>query len=471
MNGRSDRAASLRRLPSTDRLVNAVVRPADAAGRRRLATSLARDLLQRARLEAERTGDVPEAQQLAARLAHALGLAEASSLRRVVNATGVIVHTNLGRALLSRDAIAAVATAAASYTTLEYDLESGQRSSRYMHARGLLRHLTGAEDAIVVNNNAAAVMLTLAALCREREVVVSRGQLVEIGGGFRIPEILAQSGARLVEVGTTNRTYARDYERAISADTAALLRVHPSNFRMRGFTHEAELRELAALARDRGVLLVDDLGSGSLLDTTPFGLEHEPMVQESVAAGAHAICFSGDKLLGGPQAGIVVGTRGVIATVEGHPLTRALRVDKLTLAALEATLRHYVASEATEAIPVWRMIAEPEPRLRERAVALAARLTGAGVPASVVEGRSMIGGGSLPEESLPTWLVGLSPGAGSPTELAARLRRADPPVVARIASDQVLCDLRTVLPEQEEELATALEQALGGDGRMGNGGD
>ena len=438
MNESDQQSSVLRGLPSTDRLVNSVVTENDT-GRRRVATTLAREVLQDARDEARRTGRIPDVEKLAGRLVAAIERGAESSLRRVINAT------------------------AASYTTLEYDQETGRRSSRYVHTRGLLRELTGAADAIVVNNNAAAVMLVLSALCRGREVIVSRGQLVEIGGGFRIPDILAQSGARLVEVGTTNRTYARDYEHTITPETAAMLRVHPSNFRIRGFTHDASLPELAAIARQQSILLIDDLGSGSLLDTSVYGLDHEPMVQESVAAGSDAVCFSGDKLLGGPQAGIIVGTNDVIAAIEDHPLTRALRVDKMTLAALEATLRHYAQGSAIQDVPVWQMISASEAHIRERAEQLLRRLRGSGVGASLLDGRSMIGGGSLPEESLATSLLCLPTETTPPDELAARLRRARTPVIARILDDRVVCDLRTVLADQEEELANVLVRVLGAD--------
>ena len=324
------------------------------------------------------------------------------TLRPAINATGVIVHTNLGRAPLSAEARAAMDAVALGYSNLEYDLQAGRRGSRYVHAEELLCRLTGAEAALVVNNNAAALLLVLMAFARAREVIISRGQLVEIGGGFRIPDVMRQSGATLVEVGTTNRTYARDYEAAITETTAALMRVHRSNFRLTGFVHEPSLAEMVELAAERDVLLLDDLGSGTLLDTAPYGLAHEPTIQESVMAGATLVSCSGDKLLGGPQAGIILGQAGAIATLKKFPLTRALRVDKTTLAGLQATLRHYLLGEAADKVPVWRMISQDESTLQKRAKEWARKLGGLGVAAQVVPGRSTVGGGSLPGETLPT---------------------------------------------------------------------
>lgn len=375
------------------------------------------------------------------------------TLRPVINAAGVIIHTNLGRAPLSAAAQAAAQTAAAQYSTLEYDLEAGARGSRLLHAGRLLAELTGAEAGLVVNNNAAALLLLLSALAPGKEVIISRGQLVEIGGGFRVPDVMAQSGALLVEVGTTNRTRAADYERAITADTALILRAHASNFRQIGFTESAALDELSAAARRHGLLLVDDLGSGALLDTAAFGLEHEPTVQESLRAGADLVAFSGDKLLGGPQAGIVVGRAELIETLKRHPLARAVRADKLCLAALTATLDHYRKGEALAQIPVWRMIARPADDIRREARRWARRVGG-----RVVAGESTVGGGSLPGAALPTWLLALD--VANADAFAARLRAADPPVIARIADGRVLLDPRTVLPGQARDLLRALDGAL-----------
>ena len=377
----------------------------------------------------------------------------------VINATGVVLHTNLGRAPLSAAAAEAVARVASSYSDLELDLEEGARGSRQAHVSGILRHLTGAEAGLVVNNNASAVLLALSAIAYGKEVIVSRGEAVEIGGGFRIPDVLNRSGAVLREVGTTNRTYAADYESAICADTGALLKVHTSNFVITGFTHETTIGELVEIGARHGVPVIHDLGSGCLLDTARFGLAHEPMVQESVDAGVDLACFSGDKLLGGPQAGIIVGKRDAVTRLAGHPLARAMRIDKLSLAALTSTLVHYLKGQAVEAIPVWRMIAAPLDGLE----AAAHRLQkGSGGLGRVERGLSTVGGGSLPGETLPTWLLTIDVGdaPGGATALAARLRASDPPVVARIDNDRVTIDPRTVLPGQEEPLAQALRSAV-----------
>jgi L-seryl-tRNA(Ser) seleniumtransferase len=333
------------------------------------------------------------------------------------------------------------------YSNLEYDLEAGGRGSRYVHAEEILCRLTGAEAALVVNNNAAAVLLILTCFARGQEVIISRGQLVEIGGGFRIPDVMRQSGATLVEVGTTNRTYLRDYEAAITASTAALLRVHRSNFQLVGFVHEPSLAELVTLAAERNLLLFDDLGSGTFLDTALYGLAHEPTIQESVAAGASLVSCSGDKLLGGPQAGLILGRIDLIGQIKRFPLTRALRVDKMTLAGLQVTLRHYLLGEAAEKIPLWQMIGQDEATLKARANAWVRKLRALGVAAQVVPGHSTVGGGSLPGETLPTHLVALA--GESPDAVAARLRAGEPPVIARIEDGRLVLDPRTILPEQE----------------------
>ncbi len=374
----------------------------------------------------------------------------APTLRPVINATGVIIHTNLGRSVLSAAAERAIAQAARSYDTLEYDLETGKRGSRSTHVQELLARVTGAEAATVVNNNAAAVLVTLTAMAHGREVIISRGQLVEIGGGFRIPAVMEQSGAELVEVGTTNRTHLRDYEAAITERTAAIMVAHHSNFRIIGFTTEPELAELSAMAHERGLLLLHDLGSGTLLETADYGLEHEPTVGESLAAGVHVTCFSGDKLLGGPQAGIIIGRKELVKRIQRHPLARAVRPDKLCLAGLSATLLHYLKDEAIHEIPTWRMITTSPDDLKRIARRWARRLTRAGIPARTMPSESTVGGGSLPGATLPTWLV-VIPHA-SPDALAAQLRAAETPIIGRIENDQFLLDPRTVLPEQEELL-------------------
>ncbi len=378
----------------------------------------------------------------------------------VINATGVILHTNLGRAPLSEAAIAATEVAVRDYSDLELDLESGKRSSRHRALARLLSELTGAEEALVVNNNAGAMLLGLAAIAQGREVVVARGEAAEIGGGFRIPDVLRQSGALLTEVGTVNRTYAADYERAVTADTAALLVVHRSNFQVVGFTHEPELAEVAAVAAAEGVPLLHDLGSGALLDTAPYGLAHEPMPQESIAGGADLVFVSGDKLLGGPQAGIVVGRRALVHRLAEHPLARALRADKMTLAALHATLLHYLRGEAERKVPVWRMITANLEDIARRADAIA-QATGDG--AEVIDGLSTVGGGSLPGDTLPTRLVAFDSPDGAEA-LASRLRMGSPAILARIDEGRVLLDPRTVLPPRDAEVLGALRPGGAGSG-------
>ncbi len=371
------------------------------------------------------------------------------SLRAVINATGVIIHTNLGRAPLSLAAQHAIREVAAQYNTLEFDLDEGKRGSRLVHAGSLIAEITGAEAALVVNNNAAGLVLLLSALAKEREVIISRGQLVEIGGGFRVPEVMEQSGAKLVEVGATNRTRASDYERAITPNSALLMRAHASNFKMVGFTESASLDEMAEIAHRHHLYLVDDLGSGALLDTAQFGLEHEPTVQESLQAGVDLVAFSGDKLLGGPQAGILAGKKVLIDLLKRHPLARAIRADKLCLAGLVATLDHYRKGEALEQIPVWRMIARPLEDIRSTAQNWAQQVGG-----TVIEGESTVGGGSLPGATLPTALLALE--VAHADEYMDGLRHANPPVIARVAAGKVLFDPRTVLPGQENFLMDSI---------------
>jgi L-seryl-tRNA(Ser) seleniumtransferase len=380
-------------------------------------------------------------------------------LRRAINATGVIVHTNLGRSPLSRSALAAMAEVGVGYSNLEFDLNAGSRGSRHEHVGALLRSLTGAEDGLVVNNNAAAVLLALTSLAQGREVIISRGELVEIGGGFRIPDVLRQGGAALVEVGTTNRTYARDYADAIGEATAALLWVHSSNYRVIGFVHAPTLAELAEVAHAHDLPLIADLGSGSLLDTSCYGLAREPLVQQVVAAGADLVCFSGDKLLGGPQAGVLVGKAALIARLKRHPLTRAIRPDKATLAALGATLVHFALGEAEREVPVWRMIAASPAEIEARATSLIDHLGEAGRGWTIGDGRSAVGGGSLPGGTLPTRLVLSSPDLDAEA-IAAALRGQQPAVVARIERDRLVLDLRTVLPEEDATLASVLSEVV-----------
>ncbi len=421
---------NLRDLPSVDELARGSNDP--------LAVDAARSVLERAR-EQIRVGEDPG--DLARRLRDELAAARAPSLRRVVNATGVIVHTNLGRAPLAKAALVRVCDAARGYSNLEYDLSAGGRGSRQDHLGDVLRRLTGAEAALVVNNNAAAVLLALAALAEGREVIVSRGELIEIGDGFRIPDVLARSGARLREVGTTNRTRAADYEAAIGPETAVLLRVHQSNFRVVGFTEQPRLDELAKVAQSHKLPLVDDLGSGALVD-----VGEEPTARASLAAGADLVCFSGDKLLGGPQAGIVAGRADLVERLRRHPLQRALRADKLTIAALEGTLR--LVLDAPEQIPVLRMVREPAEVVRARAERLATLVGG-----EVEETVARAGGGALPLAELPSYACAVE------EQLAARLRAGEPPVVALVRDGRTLLDCRTLTDDEVEEVAVAVAAA------------
>jgi L-seryl-tRNA(Ser) seleniumtransferase len=424
----------LRDLPSVDELARVVDDP--------LAVAAARAVIDRAREEIRAGADPGD---LGARLREELVAARSPSLRRVLNATGVIVHTNLGRAPLAREAVEHVAATAAGYSNLELDLRDGTRGSRQDHVAPLLRRLTGADAALVVNNNAAALLLALAALAEGREVIVSRGELIEIGDGFRIPDVLTRSGARLVEVGTTNRTRAQDYERAVRDETALLLRVHQSNFRVVGFAELPRVDELAAVARRNGVPLVDDLGSGVLASDNLLLAEAEPSARESLAAGADLVCFSGDKLLGGPQAGIVVGNGELVEKLRRHPLHRAVRADKLTLAALEATLRVYL--DAPSRIPVVRMLGEDTASVRARADRLA-QLVGGTVEDTVAR----VGGGALPLAELPSFACAID------EALAAPLRLGDPPVVGIVRDGRLLLDCRTLADEEIYDVAAAVSR-------------
>lgn len=406
----------------------------------------------------------PGTAELAAQAAALFQRRARPSLRRVINATGVVLHTNLGRALLSPAAVEAVAACAAHYCNLEMDLATGERGSRYGHVVELLQEITGAEAALVVNNNAAAVFLCLAALAAGRDTVISRGQMVEIGGSFRVPEVMAQSGTRLVEVGTTNKTYLSDYERAISGDTALLLKVHPSNYRVLGFTAEVSTAELVSLGRKYGIPVMEDLGSGSFLDLGEYGLGHEPTVREEVAAGVDILTFSGDKLLGGPQAGIIVGRSELVQKVARHPLNRAVRIDKMTLAALEATLRAYRdPARARQEIPTLRLLTLSGEELARRAARLGELLAekiGGRAEVAVKEVSSQVGGGALPLATLPSWGVTVRPVRMSAARAAEKLRQEEPPVLARIQDENLIFDLRTVLPGEEADIVRALAQVL-----------
>lgn len=454
MNNSSSPKQLLRNLPAVDQLLGAeTASPILSEYGRPLVVDALRNVLNQTR-QRLLTGEMPRDMSPAAFIKQAKQILQAQfrpTLRPVINATGVIIHTNLGRALLSKAAQQAVQAAASQYNTLEFNLNTGKRGSRYLHAEAALCDITGAEAALVVNNNAAALVLILSALAQGREVILSRGQLVEIGGGFRIPDIMAQSGARLVEVGTTNRTRATDYQRAISDDTALLMRIHSSNFKQIGFVEETALADLATIAHEHGVHLVDDLGSGALLDTAQYGLAHEPTVHESVAAGADVIAFSGDKLLGGPQAGIIIGKSDLIQRLKQHPLARALRVDKLIYAALAATLDHYRKGQAIEKIPIWQMMARPIDDIQQTAEGWQSSVGG-----DVVVGESAVGGGSLPGTTLPTYLLVLQ--ASSAESAVAWLRSVEFPVIARIQDERLLFDPRTVLPAQEAPLLETLRQ-------------
>ena len=375
----------------------------------------------------------------------------APSPTRVINASGVILHTNLGRAPLSDDAARAAQLAALGYSNLEYDIETGARGSRHSHVGSLLKTVSGADSGIAVNNNAAAALLTLSTLAGDGgDVIVSRSEAVEIGGGFRVPEVMAQSGANLVDVGTTNRTYARDYAAAIGPNTRAILKVHRSNFAISGFVHEDPLSDIVAIGNRHNVPIVHDLGSGCLIDTSQFGVDHEPTVQESVDAGAHLTLFSGDKLLGGPQAGIIVGEAELVERVGRHPLARAVRIDKMTLAALNSTLRSYVRGKAFDDLPILRMMSAGIDELLQVATDWAAE-----IEAEVVDGRTAIGGGSAPGQTLPTKRLKINIDR-SAEELAAKLRSNETPIIGRIEDDRLFLDPRTVLPEERVEVAKAL---------------
>lgn len=451
----------LRHLPSIDQLLQMPSTQTLVAtyGRSLTADALRHSLDQTRQTILHEAGDPIEDDDLVQTAQAWLEEILAPTIRPVINATGVIVHTNLGRAPLSQSAIDAVQAIGSGYSTLEFDLESGKRGSRSVHAENLITQITGAEAATAVNNNAAAVLLMLMTLCQGREVIISRGQLVEIGGGFRVPDVMVQSGARLVEVGTTNRTHLRDYEAAINENTAAILVAHHSNYKIIGFTTEPSLAELAKLAHRHNIWLLYDQGSGALLDTAAFGLESEPTVLEGLAAGCDVICFSGDKLLGGPQAGILCGRADLLAQIKRYPLARAVRADKMALAALSATLAHYVTEQTLTEIPVWRMIARGLAEIEAEAQQWAAHWQEQGIASHITAGYSTVGGGSLPGTTLHTWLVAIE--HPDVEQLAADLRRHEPPVIGRIQDNLFLIDPRTVLPQQVEQLLEAIATCCG----------
>ena len=450
-----------RSLPSVEQLLQELVLGGLAGAYSHAAVaSLARQQLDDTRDSIREGKDAPALQKLAADIMARAEEEWSPWPRPLVNATGVVIHTNLGRAPLSEPAMAAVNAAAGSYSDLEFDVREGSRGSRQAHIGRLIAEVTGAETGLVVNNNASAIMLGLSAVAGPgvpREVIVSRGEGVEIGGGFRIPDVLRQSGATLVEVGTTNRTYVRDYASAINENTAAILKVHPSNFRVIGFTHEAELDELVTLGRERGVPVLNDLGSGCLLDTTQYGLAPEPTVQQSVNAGVELSFFSGDKLIGGPQAGIIAGNVEWVERLGQHPLARAVRIDKMGLAALSATLTSFLKEKAHEEIPVWRMISMSVDTITETAEGWLKEIDSPAV--SLREGQSTVGGGSLPGETLTTTLLAITP-PDSPDAFARRLRSGPTPVIARIEDDVIVLDPRTVSDGQSAAVVEAVKLSL-----------
>ncbi len=448
---------SLRELPSVEQLLQSA--PATkliAAYGRPLTLQAIRGVLDDIRQQAatDASSTLPKQQVLLERVRDRLEEAVRPTLVPVINASGVILHTNLGRAPLSDASLQAMEMVSRAYSTLEYDLEKGKRGSRLVHAESVLKQLTGVEAALVVNNNASALLLALSALARRRRVVIARSQLVEIGGGFRVPEVMQQSGARLLEVGTTNKVRLSDYEEAFAEPVALVMRAHRSNFKIIGFTEEPDLKEIVAVAHAHNLPVIDDLGSGALLETERFGLGHEPTVQESLAAGADLVCFSGDKLLGGPQAGIILGRKSLVDRLKKHPLARALRADKTCLAGITATLLHYLKDEAEQEIPIWRMIAQDAAQIKARAQAWADELG----QWQVVPGESTVGGGSLPEEVLPTFLLALD--VPHADRFLGKLRQGQPPVIARTENDRILFDPRTVLPGQEGALLAAIRNAL-----------
>ncbi len=461
---RAERAAALRRLPSVDEVLRRVADDAALAAlpRARL-TAAAREVLAAARARvAEGDDEPPGVDVLVSRVAAGLHRSGPFSLRPVINAQGVVLHTNLGRALLSPLALERVAAVGAAYSNLELDLTTKERGSRYSHVEALLRRLTGAEDALVVNNNAAAVLLALETLAHGKEVIVSRGELIEIGGEFRIPDIMLRSGARLREVGTTNRTHLRDYADAIGPDTGLILKVHTSNYRVVGFTAAVSSRELAELGGARGVAVMEDLGSGSLVDLRTHGFPYEPTVPEVVASGVDLVSFSGDKLLGGPQAGIVVGRRSIVSRLKKNPWNRALRIDKFTIAALEATLYAYEAGDAMQTVPTLRLLTEPLTAVRARARRLLSRLPAdarARLAPRLTEATSQVGGGALPTVELPTCGLEIGDGPEEARRVDEALRAGDPAVIGRLMNDRLFLDCRTVLPTQVNTLASALAAA------------
>lgn len=444
---------SLRDLPSVEQLLQGATHLIETYGRPLTLDALRLTLDEtRARFKRKPEAGLPSTEGILAQAESHLIAWTKPTLLPVINATGVILHTNLGRAPLSKATIAAMKAAAEDYSTLEYDLERGQRGSRLTHAEAILQKLTGAEAAVIVNNNASAVLLVLSALASKKRVVISRSQLVEIGGGFRVPDVMKQSQAKLVEVGTTNKVRISDYKDALAEPTGLVMRAHRSNFKIIGFTEEPALKEIVQVAHQANVPVVDDLGSGTLLDTAKYGFAHEPTVQESLAAGVDLVCFSGDKLLGGPQAGIILGKKDLMDKIKKHPLARAVRADKTCLAGLTATLLHYLKDEAEREIPIWKMMSLTLDQLKVRAEAWRDEL-GQG---QVIRSESTVGGGSLPDECVATYVLALN--VKSPDAFLKKLREANPPIIARVENDTVLFDPRTVL--NDEALLSVLKSLL-----------
>ena len=443
-----------RDLPSVDKLLNDKRIEAVAAqfGQNTI-TNLARIVLEEQRAHIQATGSELEKNPIDSLLEKAQSLE--NSLVALINATGVIIHTNLGRSPISTTTVSEMISIAQDYSSLEISQLSGKRSSRNIHIKNQLCRLTGAEDAMVVNNNAAALLLSLTALSANGEAIISRGQLVEIGGGFRIPEIMKQANIKLVEVGTTNRTYIHDYSQAITEQTSALLRVHSSNYRLIGYTTEPSISELANLANEKKMPLIDDIGSGALIDTTRYGLAPEPLVQNSVNAGADIVIFSGDKLIGGPQSGIIIGKEKYIKLMENHPLSRALRIDKVNLAGLIATLHHYEIGDSETAIPIWKMISIPLIELGKRAQRW---VDACGSNAEVLASKSTIGGGSLPGQDLPTMVCAITPLTMSVEIFTEILRHNSKPIISRISEGKVILDPRTVMPEDDVLIENVLRE-------------
>ena len=444
---------SLRDLPSVEQLLQQADDLIEEYGRPLTLDALRSTLDEtRARFKVKPEAGLPSVDEILAQADSHLIAWTAPTLLPVVNATGVILHTNLGRAPLSDATIQAMKEIAENYSTLEYDLVKGQRGSRLIHAESILHKLTGAEAALVVNNNASAVLLVLSALANKKRVIISRTQLVEIGGGFRVPDVMKQSGAKLIEIGATNKVRLSDYQDALEEPTALVMRAHRSNFKIVGFTEEPELKEIVGVAHQAEVIIVDDLGSGALLDTAKYGFAHEPTVQESLAAGVDLVCFSGDKLLGGPQAGIIIGRKNLIDKIKKHPLARAVRADKTCLAGITATLLHYLKNEAEKEIPIWRMMSLTLEKIQVRAEAWRDFL-GRG---EIIQSESTVGGGSLPDECVATCVLALD--VKSPDQFLKRLRQSSPPIIARTENDKILFDPRTVL--DDEPLLSTLKSLL-----------